>query len=317
MKKSLFLLFLAISSFAEICSPKLPIEEEIIKKVLKTDCEHLIFEKKPSFPDELAGAIVTRDRASMVELLEHNATITPVHMAMAIGTNDLDAVKRMVQAGYNVNRPLNTMSMLFLAVQHADIDMIGFLLQSGADVNAKTAGDNTALNALVSNPFKPNGAAIAQLLIASGADVNAAVGYYGPISSDYKGTKAFTPLHNAVANGNYRAAELLLEHGADPEAVNDAGMRARDFVHFMEYSPQKERFYGLLFDQVCPKWFLEKGLVAMFPLLLIAGYLVLKRRHPRAGTLIAFAWIGALVFYVLSASHRLERLKLCWSVVTG
>ena len=33
----------------------------------------------------------------------------------------------------------------------------------------------------------------------------------------------FAPLHEAVFNDNRRLAELLLEHGADPEQANEAG----------------------------------------------------------------------------------------------
>lgn len=73
-----------------------------------------------------------------------------------------------------------------------------------------------------------------RLLVDAGADVNAKVGYTGPIKLDYRGHSDFTPLHNAIANENPIATKVLIELGADTNATNDAGEKPRDFFRFLD-----------------------------------------------------------------------------------
>ncbi len=76
------------------------------------------------------------------------------------------------------------------------------LLAAGADVNApsREAMKVTPLHS-ATTARQP---AIARMLIARGANVNAAAGENG-----------FAPLHEAAASGSFELAKLLLEHGAD------------------------------------------------------------------------------------------------------
>ena len=60
--------------------------------------------------------------------------------------------------------------------------------------------------------------AVARLLVAAGADVNA------PQLQGYR------PLHAAAQNGNAELVELLLAAGADPNARNDAGQSPADLA---------------------------------------------------------------------------------------
>jgi len=54
-------------------------------------------------------------------------------------------------------------------------------------------------------------------LLASGADVHAREG-------------GFTPLHGASAEGNVEMVQLLLAHGADPNARSDTGKTPADLA---------------------------------------------------------------------------------------
>jgi uncharacterized protein len=88
---------------------------------------------------------------------------------------------------------------LFDAASAGDIDEVTRLLTAGADVNAREGRDGaTPLHAaaLASQP------AMAEVLIAHGADVNAL------------NVGGFTPLHAAAYSGSVPVAELLLDKGA-------------------------------------------------------------------------------------------------------
>lgn len=81
-----------------------------------------------------------------------------------------------------------------------NISMSQFLIENGADVNAKNQHDKTPLHYVVNN------VSVMQLLIENGADVNV------------KGKFGDTPLHDAFLHGNLEAIEMLIENGADVNA---------------------------------------------------------------------------------------------------
>jgi ankyrin repeat protein len=97
---------------------------------------------------------------------------------------------------------------------HADAARV--LIAAGADVNAAAT-----------NPFKVQAlhAAVAgrnldivRAVLAAGGDANA------PQQA------GFRPIHEAGANANRELAELLIAHGADPALANDAGKSAIDLA---------------------------------------------------------------------------------------
>jgi uncharacterized protein len=90
---------------------------------------------------------------------------------------------------------------LGLAVFFGHMQTVEVLLAAGAEVN--TASRETMKVTPLHSAAAARQVAIARLLIAHGADVNAGQAESG-----------FTPLHEAAANGDIELATLLLEHGA-------------------------------------------------------------------------------------------------------
>ena len=82
-----------------------------------------------------------------------------------------------------------------------------YLLNKGADVNAKSKAGPTPLHATAVN----NAHETAEVLLKHGADVNA------------KNDGDWTPLHHAAYENAHETAEVLLKHGADVNARDDYG----------------------------------------------------------------------------------------------
>jgi len=98
---------------------------------------------------------------------------------------------------------------LGLAVFFGHSEAVKLLLASGAEVNI--ASRETMKVTPLHSAAAARQVTIARLLIAHGANVNAAQAESG-----------FTPLHEAAANGDLEFATMLLEHGANLNAkMND------------------------------------------------------------------------------------------------
>lgn len=96
-------------------------------------------------------------------------------------------------------------TLLHLAAQSSNAEMVAHLISNGFDVNARDSTERTPL-ALPWWDF------IAQLLLEHGADVNAV---------DIDGN---TPLHHALYRAAYGHVDILLKWGADIHAVNNDGL---------------------------------------------------------------------------------------------
>ncbi|CAL8079146.1 unnamed protein product [Calicophoron daubneyi] len=93
---------------------------------------------------------------------------------------------------------------LHLAAGYNNVDVVEYLLESGADVNAKDKGGLIPLH----NASSYGHIDVAALLIRYGTSVNA-VDKWG-----------YTPLHEAAQKGRTQLCALLLAHGADPMIHN-------------------------------------------------------------------------------------------------
>ncbi len=120
-----------------------------------------------------------------------------LHIATARG--DTDKIKVELENGANINAlAADGLSTLQWAMA-ADISVLEFLLQAGADTNVQSAeGATPIMNAVQSGEMEH-----LQMLIAHGADVN---------KQDHRG---FTALHRAAEMGRIEMVKELLKQGAD------------------------------------------------------------------------------------------------------
>jgi hypothetical protein len=101
---------------------------------------------------------------------------------------------------------------LLYACEKGDRDIIELLIARGANVNTQSAiGRRTPLHTAATPE-------IAKLLIEKGANVNV------------KGVGSITPLHIAVARGQFEMVELLLSKGAEPNVLTYEGRSPLDYA---------------------------------------------------------------------------------------
>jgi ankyrin repeat protein len=106
--------------------------------------------------------------------------------------------------GININdRPGTDKALLDYAAEQNQVPVARFLLAHGALINATAHEGPDAGYTALHRAAISDAAEVAQLLLASGADVNV----HGPLG--------ITPLILAATHGSRRAAEVLLDHGAD------------------------------------------------------------------------------------------------------
>ncbi|CAH8475125.1 unnamed protein product [Heterobilharzia americana] len=103
---------------------------------------------------------------------------------------------------------------LHLAAGYNNIEVLEFLLDAGADVNAKDKGGLIPLH----NASSYGHVDVAALLIRYGTSVNA-VDKWG-----------YTPLHEAAQKGRTQLCALLLAHGADPKIRNQENQTPFDLA---------------------------------------------------------------------------------------
>jgi ankyrin repeat protein len=103
---------------------------------------------------------------------------------------------------------------LTYAIYHSPLGFVRELLEAGADPNRDEHDGFPPIIAAVSCTVPGPGAAVRAdvpeliaLLLAHGADVG------------QRGLNDYTPLHMAAGQGDIRSVEILLAHGADPNAI--------------------------------------------------------------------------------------------------
>jgi uncharacterized protein len=192
---------------------------------------------------------VERDDLEMAELLIRAGArvaartregVTPLQLAATNGSAPM--IDRLLKAGADPNAPLTPAgdTAVMMAARTGKPDVIRALVEAGANVNAKENwGGTTALMWAVSEGH----AEAARLLLSAGADVNARSHYVAAANGrGFEGrtpvaTRAepkveefasgwLTPLMLASREGDVELARILVEAGADVNAVAGDGKTA-------------------------------------------------------------------------------------------
>jgi ankyrin repeat protein len=157
--------------------------------------------------------------------VEHDDSVqtSPINAAQSLA-----AFRMVLEAGGDINRISGDGRWpLWQAAENGDLELLGFLLEKGAQVDLTSTGA-TALHAAVQADSLPCIAA----LLAAGANVNA---------QDVDG---WTPLFSLRSP---EAAELLLQRGGNPGIADRAGMLPREWVKdldvqaVIDQQPKRER----------------------------------------------------------------------------
>lgn len=179
------------------------------------------------------------------------------YIRAAVRSGVMNPNQYIVASGYSQGAPL-----IALAARSASLDVLQYLIQAGADVNARTSYGETALMlaSFFMSDQEGRGAsyeqheAAAQMLVAAGASLEAARDGYTPLSyAAYQGrertirfllargarvdgsveggiTYLPTPLMMAIMMGHEESALLLLEAGANPRLRVQAGNTAMELA---------------------------------------------------------------------------------------
>jgi len=138
----------------------------------------------------------------------------------AVVNGSIDDVRLFVEQGVSVYAKDGFgKTLLFHAVEnHSDINVMKYLVENGADVNASTRDGWTPLfEASYDSSIE-----IVKFLVDCGADPNK------------KTREGMTPLHHAGSNTNIDVMKYLIEKGADINAINGFGWTPLDDVHYKE-----------------------------------------------------------------------------------
>jgi len=156
-------------------------------------------------------------------LLEHGGSVdvrgrgeeTTLHKIIRANEESLDAVQFLLERGADVNaRREDLWTPLHLAVDIGEVKMARVLIEHHADVNSQSDEGLTPLHLLSRQnlpSLEDNGPTLAMLLLESGANVN------------LPARDKATPLHLASFNTQPEFVRVLLEHGANTDAENDEG----------------------------------------------------------------------------------------------
>jgi len=182
-----------------------------------------------------------------------NNSVTQFHQALELGNLD-EAQALLVEEPDLVNTDKEGRPLLCEAIQNEQKQTVLFLLQHGADVDAKDKREFTPLHYAAEKGY----AEIAELLIEKGANVNATdtnketplhiavLCGHKDVALALLAAEAFvnaensmsrTPLHYAAREGHSEAVKVLLAHGATINAKDKSpGLTA---LHYAAYQNQK------------------------------------------------------------------------------
>ena len=188
----------------------------------------------------LCRAVDKNNTAIAEYLIDHGANINvypvegwgPLQETVHI-SNSIEMAKLLLAKGADINSEIYP--VLNSAINQERKNLCEFLIQRGADVNAKDKWGQTSLYLAIRNDDSD----IMNILIANDADVD--------IKHTRRGMEE-TALHYAAITGKTEAVKLLLEAGANINAKNDRGQTALHVaLDIRDYGYRK---YGLSKDTI-------------------------------------------------------------------
>jgi len=157
--------------------------------------------------------LIGKNKSLVSERSEDRGGIYPLHMAAIMNNSEITELLLTYGADVNAKSGKDD-TALQVAAMKADKILISILLKHHADVNAKSQSGLTPLHITAIGETEKSA-----LLIAAGAKINAKDG-------DGK-----TPLHYAADYDQLDQVKLLLLHGADPNAKSNGGKKPIDVTH--------------------------------------------------------------------------------------
>lgn len=134
---------------------------------------------------------------------------TPLHIAIAQNSDNIEMIKMLVNAGADVNARDNRGNNVLQSDTRCNINAVKCMLYAGIDVNNKNENGETALHSFV----QKNEDIIVEYILRHGADVNV------------KDKHGKTALHVAAEasknNSHLQTVKVLLKHGARVHEQND------------------------------------------------------------------------------------------------
>ncbi len=154
----------------------------------------------------LLSNLTEAERTEIVNAKFTHQNISALHCLVIIG--HLATAEFLLQNGADINaKATNGSTPLDLIVPIGHLATAKFLLQNGADINTRDINGSTLLH-VAANARQLE---MAVLLIKYGADIHA------------KSINENTPLHYATMAGELKIVKLLIENGADVHATNNKG----------------------------------------------------------------------------------------------
>jgi len=141
-------------------------------------------------------------------------------------------LRELIASGANVNGPIGNPggeTPLIRSITTGKVDLVNLLIENGADVNLRWKGP-TLWTPLM---FAHDNSAVLARLLAAGADVNARAAARCIDASPGVGrlrSGGETALHLAAAANNADAVKLLVQGGADVEAMDQDGRGPLDYA---------------------------------------------------------------------------------------
>jgi hypothetical protein len=185
--------------------------KDLARKQLNVDVWQILIDGKK--PRRLPGS---HDEKIILERVQTET----VPLVMAVASSDLTAVNALLASGADPNVKNSVgVPVLVMAIRLNSTPIVEALLGHKADANARdTDTDMTPLQrACVRRDIEPG---IVRLLLAAGADVNAAIRPFTDLQ------KGFTALMYAAATGQEEVVQLLIDNGANVNAKARFGYTA-------------------------------------------------------------------------------------------